>query len=243
MIKFFRQIRQRLLSENRFSKYLIYAIGEIILVVIGILIALQINNWNEAKKEHRIGIQFLKGISNDLNKDLMLVDSLLKLNQQTFSLISSIDSVFHKKPYYYAKKNSHLFVEPDTLNFEHVFYRNVSFRPINSTYNSLIADGKTALIKNKSLLDEIQRIYNENHQRIASNYQTIKSLETGITAKYAFEKQNWTYTDLKAAKKQPIFYDLVNFTEEKYWYALNLLRIKKNSEKVIALIDKELSND
>ena len=50
MIKFFRKIRQNLLSENKFSKYLIYAIGEIILVVIGILIALQINNWNESEK-------------------------------------------------------------------------------------------------------------------------------------------------------------------------------------------------
>lgn len=50
MIKFFRKIRQRLLQENQFSKYLLYAIGEIILVVIGILIALGINNWNENKK-------------------------------------------------------------------------------------------------------------------------------------------------------------------------------------------------
>ena len=50
MIKFFRKIRQRLLTENKFSKYLLYAIGEIILVVIGILIALQINNWNEGRK-------------------------------------------------------------------------------------------------------------------------------------------------------------------------------------------------
>ncbi len=50
MIKFFRKIRQRLLAENKFNKYLIYAIGEIILVVIGILIALQINNWNERNK-------------------------------------------------------------------------------------------------------------------------------------------------------------------------------------------------
>ncbi len=51
MIKFFRKIRQNLLSENKFSKYLIYAVGEIILVVIGILIALGINNWNEGNKK------------------------------------------------------------------------------------------------------------------------------------------------------------------------------------------------
>ncbi|WP_223032876.1 DUF6090 family protein [Hanstruepera marina] len=50
MIKFFRRIRKSLLTENKFSKYILYAIGEIILVVIGILIALQINNWNEKRK-------------------------------------------------------------------------------------------------------------------------------------------------------------------------------------------------
>ena len=50
MIKFFRKIRQSLLSENKISKYLLYAIGEILLVVIGILIALSINNWNQERK-------------------------------------------------------------------------------------------------------------------------------------------------------------------------------------------------
>ena len=56
MIKFFRKIRQRLLSENKFSKYLVYAVGEIILVVIGILIAIQLNsikNQRESRNEER----------------------------------------------------------------------------------------------------------------------------------------------------------------------------------------------
>ena len=52
MIKFFRKIRQKMLTENKFNKYLIYAFGEIVLVVIGILIALQINTWNENKKSN-----------------------------------------------------------------------------------------------------------------------------------------------------------------------------------------------
>jgi hypothetical protein len=230
-------------NKNQTTKYFKYAIGEIILVVIGILIALQINNWNETQKEHKIGIQFLKGIRADIKKDIILVDSILKMNQKTFSVISSIDSVFHKHFFHYAQDNRFFFVKPDTLDFEHVFYRNVSFRPINGTYNSLIADGKTALIQNKPLLDKIQRIYNENHERLESNYEAIKSLEYGIATKYAYEKQNWTYTDIKNAKNQPIFYDLVNFTEEKYWYCLNLNRTKANSQKVISLIDKELGND
>lgn len=68
MIKFFRKIRQRLLTENKFSKYLIYAIGEIFLVVIGILIALQINNQNETRKEKELEIELINLLISDLEE-------------------------------------------------------------------------------------------------------------------------------------------------------------------------------
>lgn len=70
MIKFFRNIRQKSLSENKFSKYLIYAIGEIILVVIGILIALWINNENEERIYENKAEVILKEIQRDLKKDI-----------------------------------------------------------------------------------------------------------------------------------------------------------------------------
>ncbi len=70
MIKFFRHIRKALLAENKFSKYLLYAIGEIILVVIGILIALQINNWSEENKSKRYEKELLTDILQNLNKDI-----------------------------------------------------------------------------------------------------------------------------------------------------------------------------
>lgn len=71
MIKFFRKIRQNMIKENRASKYLLYAIGEIVLVVIGILIALSINNWNEnnklVKKEANLLISLQKEIEININ--------------------------------------------------------------------------------------------------------------------------------------------------------------------------------
>ena len=69
MITFFRKVRQRLLIENRFSKYLLYAIGEIILVVIGILIALQINNWNEARKNNMTESDYYCRLLEDFELD------------------------------------------------------------------------------------------------------------------------------------------------------------------------------
>lgn len=68
MIKIFRNIRRKLLRKNQFHRYLIYAIGEIILVVIGILIALQINNWNEEKKEQRREMMYLQSLQIEIKE-------------------------------------------------------------------------------------------------------------------------------------------------------------------------------
>ncbi len=68
MIKIFRKIRKKMLTENKFSRYLIYAFGEIVLVVIGILIALQVNNWNENRKELKQESIYLKNLQSDLKE-------------------------------------------------------------------------------------------------------------------------------------------------------------------------------
>ena len=77
MLKFFRGIRRTLLSENKFSKYILYATGEIVLVVIGILIALQINNWNEKRKENIKLKTALQSVYNDLVSDSLLINEVL----------------------------------------------------------------------------------------------------------------------------------------------------------------------
>ena len=81
MIKFFRHIRQNLIMENKTGKYLKYAIGEIVLVVIGILIALQINNWNETKKEQAMTNKYLSGFVSDLEKDRAQLDNLINVRK------------------------------------------------------------------------------------------------------------------------------------------------------------------
>jgi len=103
MIKFFRRIRQRLLTENKFSKYLIYAIGEIILVVIGILIALQINNLNERNKVHAKQETYLTLIKGEMLNNLeslkienSYLSKSIKSQQQILELMhdqSVLDSI------------------------------------------------------------------------------------------------------------------------------------------------------
>jgi len=76
MVRFFSTMRLKLAKENRIAKYLRYAIGEILLVVIGILIALQINNWNERQKAHLYEIKMLSEIRNVMISDIKLFDML-----------------------------------------------------------------------------------------------------------------------------------------------------------------------
>ncbi|WP_296317133.1 DUF6090 family protein, partial [Winogradskyella sp. UBA3174] len=78
MIKFFRKIRQQLLTENKINKYVLYAIGEIVLVVIGILIALQLNTWKENNTNRQVETTYLKGILNNLDQDINSLKLLLE---------------------------------------------------------------------------------------------------------------------------------------------------------------------
>lgn len=86
IMKFFRRIRQELLSEGQTVKYLRYALGEIVLVVLGILIALQINNWNQARKDNAVLKEYLVKIKSHTHEDMRMLDTISKYRSQLAEL-------------------------------------------------------------------------------------------------------------------------------------------------------------
>ncbi len=90
MIKFFRNIRQTLLMENKTSKYLTYAFGEIVLVVVGILIALQINAWYDASKKEKLKQVYTSNLISDLTKDTIQLNARVKLNEYQLRHLDSV---------------------------------------------------------------------------------------------------------------------------------------------------------
>jgi len=239
MIKFFRKIRQNLLSEGKTGKYFKYAIGEIVLVVIGILIALSINNWNENRKEDKISQEYLLGINNDIIKDLEQIDEILKEQIISISLISNIDNVF-MEVFHEPEKHESFYNALDTSQVKYLFSRGKSYRPRRGTYNSLISDGKSGFIKNRNAFQLIQEIYDEENLRVASSYEAIKEIESKIILMYPYQKKYWTYSDLKKSKEDKIFLDLSNFTEQKYFYAGNLFRLKEKMLSVLKIFETEI---
>jgi len=87
MLRFFRTIRKKLIEQDNVRKYLLYAIGEILLVVIGILIALQVNNWNEQRKENKLSEEYISRIAEDLDR---LIERSEYKRQQNREILSSI---------------------------------------------------------------------------------------------------------------------------------------------------------
>lgn len=149
MIKFFRKIRLTLLSENKFSKYLIYAFGEIILVVIGILIALQINNWNQIQKLKEEETKILQGLLAEFSENLVKFDSHYKNQLRRDRIIKDLlDPKLVDAPFEII----------DSLIYYHGW--NYKYNPSTGIYNSVINSGKIDLISNDLLKKSISEFNN-----------------------------------------------------------------------------------
>ncbi|NNK17563.1 MAG: hypothetical protein HKP49_00260, partial [Maribacter sp.] len=152
MIKFFRKIRQQLLTENKFSKYLLYAIGEIVLVVIGILIALSINNWNERKKAKVIEKELLQQFHAELNLDIEQIENTIKVYQKiNNSCIILIEQIKNRKVY------------NDSLNFHFAAWNDYNHFTLNSGAISNLSSRGVEIISNPDLRNNILKLYNQTY--------------------------------------------------------------------------------
>lgn len=142
MIKFFRRIRQQLLNENKTSKYFKYAIGEIVLVVIGILIALQINNWNEERKENLKAKGYVEKLINDLVADTLYINERFKIGDRYQKEIETYFKFFEE-----GNHSKDVLID-SAMNVTNGLYR---YLPINYTFKDMQSTG------NSSLLTEEQR--------------------------------------------------------------------------------------
>ena len=155
MIIFFKKIRQQLLTENKFSKYLLYAIGEIVLVVIGILIALQLNTCRMEKKDRQIEKTLLINIKKDLGNDIQGFRRVKKFNiSQNETCIRLLDYIIDEsKPL------------EDTIQFVNDFHLIVFFSIPNvnrTSYDLAINTGYLNNISSDSLVNELSNYYNNN---------------------------------------------------------------------------------
>lgn len=146
-------------QSGSFSKYLLYAIGEIILVVIGILIALGVNNWNQENKDHRIGEDLLVRLHQDLVKDTIEFKSIIKHNDALRKdlkalLVDLYDGIDNMNE-----------VENISNTWDQMLDQ--TFSPNDNTYQSMLSSGTLGFIQNTELKDEILELYSDYDQTSA----------------------------------------------------------------------------
>ena len=175
MIKFFRRIRQQLLSEDKFRKYLLYAVGEIILVVIGILLALQINNWNEERKAQNAETDILQRLQLDLRDDINVLEYQINFKKnmidgyKTCLKILSDDTIATKEEF---MKHFSTILQVGAVKL------NVT------TFNNLQTTGQIRLIKSNELADNIVSYYNTDYILWQS---ALQDYARNITAPYILQ--------------------------------------------------------
>ena len=158
MIKFFRKIRQKLITENKTGKYFKYAIGEIVLVVIGILIALQINTWNENSKKSEIERAYLLGIQNNLDQDIYELNKLIIKDSTNLYNYSILLRAFNDKS---INKYSKKFIKAIGDS-----YVTRSFNGNSIVFEDMKSSGKINHIKSDVLRFSILEYYNASQREI-----------------------------------------------------------------------------
>lgn len=152
MIKLFRHIRRSLINENKMGKYFKYAIGEIILVVIGILIALQINNWNQQRLNNKKETSYLKEIKTSLEADILKISDVLNFNITKDSIVKNLMRIFEAE---LTNDERLKIIEAYSTPFTNYEF----FKPNTTTWNNFISAENINLIENKDLRIKLMEYY------------------------------------------------------------------------------------
>ena len=256
MIKFFRNIRKQLLNEGKTGKYLKYALGEIVLVVIGILIALQINNWNENRKLENSKVKLMLAIKKELSINLETLEDYkngIYESNNKFNTVLNFSAGETTLPVDSLRQYLSQMVYHITLSF----LSTVQEEAVSSGKFELLSD---SLKQRLSLLKDYANSRNAIAEQINANYfyNGNDELEK-IIAKLAIEPAvperisshpeipmhpefKLNDTELVAFVKNPETYLALkglykNFRDEEIWVKYGLLKLTKQS---LDLIDEEL---
>lgn len=246
MVRLFRKIRHNLIEKNNFKKYLIYAIGEILIVMIGILFALQLNNWNEQRKTNVVEIGLLDNLLISLQKDFMEVEKILDF--QNTSLEKQM--VIMRSDFSQLKAT---FSEEDINQaLSQILNGQYSFFPKYGLYNMIIANNGFDILKSKEIKTSLIELYDYKYKRYENIDAVVdQKFQFGfnpfihrLIGFYSYENKLINKVNMK--KLENNYSELVSNCKDVYTITMAgrdlLIDIQKSVNELITLIKKELKN-
>jgi len=220
-----------MLTENKFSKYLLYAVGEIILVVVGILIALQVNNWNEGRNTQSKIDSLLIEVMNDLETDISEIDVALNLTKNIDSISKSI------------LKDNYNEEGLDTItSISNFFSFNRPFYQTKNGYENLISSIDKLPENYKSITKNLRPLYSTEANKLNKDIEIINEVIRDVENYYALNT-NWYSKDLQGIlndelrieyiQNNPTFKNFVALYQDK----INRYRIQLFSTKQLAILN------
>ena len=153
MLRFFRKIRRALLEDGKMRRYILYAIGEILLVMIGILLALQVNNWNQGRQDKILENQYLERLIFEIKKDTSSFKNEIEINENRNKAIRN----------FIVALDDPNIEESELLSSAKTFFTYgwflPEFRVAKSTFTDLSSSGQMNLIRNVNLRDQLMAHY------------------------------------------------------------------------------------
>ena len=167
MVKFLREIRHSQMAQGKSKWYLIYAFGEVFLIVVGILIALQVNNWNEGRKERQLEKEVLNEILSNLESDLKNLDASIAVNKNaTIHFNKVLEHLNNDIPI------------TDSLRRHYAWLvEEAQFTPNTVGYDNLRSLGIN-IIRNQRLKKDISNLYSIKYSMFVKDREMVSKLWT-----------------------------------------------------------------
>jgi len=210
-------------DDHKPVKYIRYAVGEILLVVIGILIALQINNWNQDRKDRAVEIKYLKNLKRDLKNDSI---ALLEIQSHRMNTVRAVKSLLKIA----ASNDIEDIIKVDSLYWAIGIWW--EFIPNDNTFQELISSGKLNIIKNEQIKDYLLKLSKDNEQIVVDRNHMRREYD-----QYLYDQMVPMISFLET--KDP--HQMKDSWEN--WFYSNKAVIHKNKEHLASQYRKLLNNN
>ena len=234
-MRLFRKIRQSLLQKGNLKRYLVYTIGEILLIMIGVLLAFQVSKWNDKRNNDKVELIYYENIRRQLNDDMGIISRNIDYNNRYLSQFEYANEIIQ------IDDRSKL----DTLiKISLNLFRYSDFHRASNIYETIVNSGQIKLIHNQNILEGIQRLeetYGYINKMESVHFDLIKLIVIpDIVDSIKFSPSDVENPEdlynFKFKNRFTLLVEIMNEKNDVYERAINEI------SKIVELIDKELNS-